>query len=251
MDDRIPCAICGTTILPITAKSNAGLCGQCIRDPERARKRAARKKTLLGWGDPSREAIRSRLFEACHTAAVEAVRRFSSETIYGFFLYLDPCWESISGVRVFTEAWARTETSTGLWTPLYTEETAAYIVGVEATEAVSEFASRRSPQVTCSRIASMRWGPCRTVQFSLRELCLEPAQGMNRLKRRWRSANSPIGSTSPIGMRRLSLVIKANWSSGDANSMKWFKELEQCRTRALCAPSLCSKPFQKRYSRRP
>jgi hypothetical protein len=145
MDDRIPCAICGTAILPITVKSNAGLCGQCIRDPERARKRAARKKTLLGWGDPSREAIRSRLFEACHTAAVEAVRRFSSETIYGFFLYLDPCWESISGVRVFTEEWARTETSTGLWTPLYTEETAAYIVGVEATEAVSEFASRRSP----------------------------------------------------------------------------------------------------------
>lgn len=141
MNDRIPCQICEAAILPLTARTNAGLCGQCVRDPERARTRATRKKTVQSWGPPSLEAVRSRLAEACHAAAQEAVGRFAGECIYGFFLYLDPCWNALSGARVFTEAWRESTPGRERWEPLYTEETYGYIVGEAATQAVSEFAS--------------------------------------------------------------------------------------------------------------
>jgi hypothetical protein len=141
MNDRVLCRICETAILPVTAKINAGLCGQCVRDPERAGRRATRKKTVLSWGPPSPQAVRSRLSDACQAAAEEAVNRFSGERIYGFFLCLDPCWRSVSGARVFTEAWRENEAGTNPWTPLYTKETHLYIVGEAATATVSEFAS--------------------------------------------------------------------------------------------------------------
>jgi len=101
---RIPCTICGSLILPTTVEFNAGLCGQCAREPERARALQTRKRKIAALGAPSVETVKSHLIRLTERAAKKAWTQFGSEQVYAFLLFSDPHFESAVPV-VMTEKW--------------------------------------------------------------------------------------------------------------------------------------------------
>ena len=101
---RVPCVICGAMILPTAAEFNCGLCGQCARDPARAKTSQERRCKIAKLGAPSVENIRSQLVRLTEVAAREAGDRFSDEGIYAFLLQSDPDLEGVVP-RAMTEKW--------------------------------------------------------------------------------------------------------------------------------------------------
>jgi len=101
---RVPCVICGAMILPTAAEFNCGLCGQCARDPARAKTSQERRCKIAKLGAPSVENIKSHLVRLTEVAAREAGDRFSDEGIYAFLLQSDPDLEGVVP-RAMTEKW--------------------------------------------------------------------------------------------------------------------------------------------------
>jgi len=135
---RIPCTICGATILPVTAQQNDGLCGQCVKAPAIARAKANRARIVEGYGIPSAEGITKRLSELTEKSAQEAMDRFSNERIYAFVLLADPQMEC-AVPRTMTETWVAQMPEGARWggSGWYEER---YMLRQDEFEMISEWA---------------------------------------------------------------------------------------------------------------
>lgn len=127
-------------ILSVTAQHNDGLCGQCARDPAKARAKANRALIVEGYGTPTVEGITKRLSELTEKSAQEAMHRFSNEQIYAFLLLADPQMEC-AVPRSMTETWVAQMPEGARWggSGWYEE---GYMLRQDEFEMISEWAYR-------------------------------------------------------------------------------------------------------------
>jgi hypothetical protein len=86
-ENRQPCSICEAQILVSTSERNRGLCGQCAKDPDRARQNRYIRDLVSSFGDPTEGNFARQLEQSIQAAISTAKNIYGEDELAAIFLY--------------------------------------------------------------------------------------------------------------------------------------------------------------------